>query len=75
MLDRHAVKLALERPPHKLIFLNALLSRIYAFLPRRRMNPALPTPPVGLQRGQNAANSALDAFHSLRGMATQGVPA
>jgi hypothetical protein len=34
MLDRHAVKLALEGPPHKLIFLNALLSRIYAFLPR-----------------------------------------
>src|SRR5450755_2004323 len=28
------LRLALERPPHKLIFLNALLSRIYAFLPR-----------------------------------------
>jgi hypothetical protein len=34
MLDHHTVNVALERPPHNLIFLNALLSRIYAFLPR-----------------------------------------
>ena len=34
MLDQHTVNVALERTPHKLIFLNALVSRIYAFLPR-----------------------------------------
>jgi hypothetical protein len=34
MLDHHTVNVELERPPHKLVFLNALLSRIYAFLPR-----------------------------------------
>jgi len=33
MLDHHSVNVASEQPPDKLIFLNALLSRIYAFLP------------------------------------------
>jgi hypothetical protein len=31
MLDHHTVNVALERPQHQLILLNALLSRIYAF--------------------------------------------
>jgi DNA-binding transcriptional LysR family regulator len=34
--------------------------------------PTLPTLPVALHRGPNAANSALDAFHSLLGAATRG---
>jgi hypothetical protein len=34
VFDHHEVNIELERPPHNLIFLNALLSRIYAFLPR-----------------------------------------
>jgi hypothetical protein len=33
-LDHHAVSVELEPPPHKLMFLNAVLSRIYAFLAR-----------------------------------------
>ena len=37
MLEGNAVSLALEPQPHKLIFLNALLSRIYAFVPRADM--------------------------------------
>ena len=34
--------------------------------------PVLCSFPVALHRGQNAANSALDAFHSLLGAATRG---
>jgi hypothetical protein len=34
--------------------------------------PTLPTLPVALHRGPNAANAALDALHSLLGAATRG---
>jgi hypothetical protein len=37
MLDHHTVNVELDSPPHKLMFLNPMLSGIYAFLPQPDM--------------------------------------